>query len=84
MEALRNPDFPVSHTSGPIDSIHFGLALTIVHQAPHQYLTFIWGQKATVCWPICKPPIHEDAHEDSETSFNDEYPILLVRVFASN
>jgi hypothetical protein len=77
-EDSRNPDFPVSRTSGPVRTIHPGLALTVIHQTPHQHLMLIWSQKATVCWPICEPPIHDDAHDDSDTSLDDEYPVKVV------
>jgi hypothetical protein len=83
-EDSRNPDFPVSCTSGPVHTIHLGVALTVIHQAPHQYLVLIWSQKAAVCWPICEPPIHDYAHDDSDTSLDDEYPVKVVNSAAYN
>lgn len=73
-EDSRNPNLPISRTSGPVHTVHLGIALTVIHQAPHQHLVLIWSQEPTVCWPVCEPPIHDDTHADSDTSLDDEYP----------
>jgi hypothetical protein len=78
----RNPDFPVFCTSGPVHTIHLGIALTVIHQTPPQHLVFVWSQKVAVCWPICEPPIHDDAYDDSDTSLDDEYPVQVVSCLA--
>ena len=84
MEDSRNPDFPVSRTSGPVHTIHLGFALTVIHETPHQYLVLIWSQKTAICWPIREPPVHDDAHANSDTSLDDENPVKGVSSFANN
>ena len=80
----RNPDLPVSRTSGPVHTVHLGIALTVIHQAPHQYLVFIRSQETAICWPVRKPPIHDNAHANGDTPLDDEDPWRGVSSFAND